>query len=187
MKYEVLTIGTSAGGIEALKKIFTDLTNMGNVAVIVVMHLSPNSKSYLSKIISDVTKFEVLEIEDKMELKRGVIYVGPPNYHVLIEKNATFTLDTTEKVCFARPSIDVCFESICDAFKDTTIGVILTGANNDGAEGLKKIKEAGGYTIVQDPKTAESAEMPLSAIEIAKPHEVIFIEEIATRLNELLK
>ncbi len=187
MKYEILAIGTSAGGIDALKRIFKDLNNINNVGVIVIQHLSANSKSYLKNIISDVTNYKVEEIEDKMELKKGVIYVAPQNYHVLVEKDTTFTLITTEKVSYARPSIDVCFESIADTFGDTVVGVILTGANQDGSKGLKQIKVAGGHTIVQKPETAESPEMPLRAIEMANPQEILELEEIGKRLNEILR
>lgn len=187
MKYDVVVIGTSAGGIDALKTIFKDFEIKNRAAVIVVQHLSPHSKSYLSKIIASVTQTPVYEIEDKMLLEKGIIYIAPPNYHVLIEKEEIFTLITTEKVSYARPSIDVTFESVADVFGEKVIGVLLTGANHDGGQGLKLIKEAGGYVIVQNPKTAESPEMPTYGIQVALPNEVCHLDEIGARLTEILQ
>ncbi len=187
MKYDILAIGTSAGGIDALKRVLTSFCHIGEVAIVIVQHLSPQNKSYLSKIISDAISANVKEIEDKMPIERGTIFIAPPNYHVLIEKTGTFTLTTTEKVCYARPSIDVTFDSIADTFGKRVIGILLTGANHDGGEGLKQIKMAGGYTIVQNPKTAEAPEMPAFGIEKAVPDEIIDLDKIGVRLNELLK
>jgi two-component system chemotaxis response regulator CheB len=187
MKYDILAIGTSAGGIDALKRVLTSFSYTGEVAIVIVQHLSPQNKSYLSKIISDAISANVKEIEDKMPIERGTIFIAPPNYHVLIEKTGTFTLTTTEKVCYARPSIDVTFDSIADTFGKRVIGILLTGANHDGGEGLKQIKMAGGYTIVQNPKTAEAPEMPSYGIEKAVPDEIIDLDNIGVRLNEILK
>lgn len=187
MKYDILAIGASAGGIDALKRIFKNFVYANNVAIIIIQHQSPYKKSYLSKIISDIANKDVYEIEDKMKIKRGAIFIAPPNYHVLIEKEGTFTLSTTEKIWYARPSIDVTFESIADTFGERVIGMILTGANHDGGQGLKQIKAAGGYTLVQNPNSAEAPEMPTYAIKRADPDEIIYLGEIGTRLNEILK
>lgn len=187
MKYDILAIGASTGGIDALKKVLKDFRYTSEVAIIIIQHLSPNSKSYMSKIISSIVHIDVYEIEDKMKIKKGTVFIAPPNYHVLIEKDGAFTMVATEKVCFARPSIDVTFESIADTFGKSAIGVVLTGANQDGGQGLKKIKVAGGYTIVQNPNTAEAREMPEYAIKHADPNEIIGLEEIGSRLNEILK
>jgi two-component system, chemotaxis family, protein-glutamate methylesterase/glutaminase len=186
MKYDVIVIGTSAGGIDALKKVLVNFRSTHEVAIVIIQHLSPRSKSYLSSIIAGIVENSVYEIEDKMKMSRGAIFIAPPNYHVLIEKDGTFTLTTSEKVCFARPSIDVTFESIADAFGESAIGVILTGANHDGGEGLRQIKVAGGYTIVQNPSTAESREMPQYAIMHADVDEIIGLDEIGIRLDEIL-
>ena len=187
MKYDILVIGSSAGGIDALKKILTNFLYAKEVAIIIIQHLSSSNKSYLCKIISQVVRIEVYEIEDKMKVKKGVVFIAPPNYHVLIEKDGTFTLTTTEKICFSRPSIDVTFESVADTFGESAIGLLLTGANHDGGEGLKQIKVAGGYTMVQNPNSAEAHEMPEYAIKHANPDEIIELEEIGPRLNEIVK
>lgn len=186
MKFDLLVIGASAGGIDALKHIFSTFDAYDHVAIVIIQHLSPNNPSYMSSIISDVTHHTAIEIEDKTEIARGGIYLVPPNYHALIEKKGYFTLSVAEKVCFARPSIDVTFESAADAFGERCVGVLLTGANQDGSMGLKTIKAMGGYTIVQDPTTAESTEMPLSGIRIAEPHEIIALDNLSKRLNEII-
>ena len=187
MRYDVLVIGTSSGGIDALKKILTNFLYINKIAIVIILHLASNSKSYLSNIFSSLVQKDVYEIEDKMNIKRGAVFIAPPNYHVLIEKDGTFTLITTERVCYARPSIDVTFESVADTFGESAIGLLLTGANHDGGQGLKQIKIAGGYTMVQNPNTAQSREMPEYGITQANPHEIIELKEIATRLNEILK
>lgn len=187
MPYDVIAIGTSAGGIEALKRIMKSLTCIDEVVVIVVQHLTPTGKSYLSKIISDMGAGPAVEIQDKTKFAKGKIFVVPPNYHGVVEKTGWFTLLTTEKVCFARPSIDVTFESVADAFGENVIGVLLTGANHDGGVGLRKIKEAGGYTIVQNPETAEAKEMPTFGIKHADPDEIVDIDDIGNRINYLVR
>jgi len=187
MKYDIIVIGTSAGGIDALKKILKKFQHTKDVAVIVVSHQGSNSKSYLRDIISNLVEDDVYEIEDKMIIRRGQVFIAPPNYHVLIEKDGTFTLTTTEKVCFARPSIDVTFESVADTFGERAIGLLLTGANHDGGQGLKQIKIAGGYTIVQNPDTAQAREMPEYGIMHGNPEEIIELEKIGARLNEILE
>ena len=187
MKHEVIAIGTSTGGLDALKKILSVFNAYDEVVLIIVQHLSPSCKSYLSQILSAVAKRQVVEVEDKMKLERGGVYLAPPNYHVLIEKNGYFTLDTSEKVCYSRPSIDVTFESVADAFGERAIGVLLTGANRDGGIGLKAIKQAGGYTMVQDPETAEAREMPEYALRVTTPDEMVTLHDIGMRLNDLIK
>ena len=187
MKYDIIAIGTSAGGIDALKSIFATFICKDEVAIIIVQHLAANSKSYMTHIISRLTKMKVYEIEDKMTIKKGCVYIVPPNYHALIEKNGTFTLAIFEKVSFARPSIDVTFESVSDVFGEKSIGVILTGANHDGANGLKFIKDSGGYTLVQNYMEAEASEMPRYAGEYVKPNEILDIELIGNRLNQLIR
>jgi len=187
MDYDILVIGASAGGIDALKQIFGSFKAYEKVAIIVIQHLSPNNPSYMGSIISELTHQQVIEIEDKTILKRGRIYLVPPNYHALVEKRGYFTLCVSEKICFARPSIDVTFESVADAFGCRCIGVLLTGANQDGGRGLSTIRSNGGYTIVQDPATAEATEMPLAGIKYANPHEVIALIDIGKRLNDIIR
>lgn len=187
MNYDIIAIGSSAGGIDALKKIFEKFKSGDKVAIVIVQHLAANTVSYMPRIISDLTDMSVFEIEDKMIIEKGCVYIVPPNYHALIEKEGVFTLTTFEKVCFARPSIDVTFESLSDVFKERIIGLVLTGANHDGGHGLKSIKVNNGYTIVQNYKNAEASEMPRYAAEYVCPDEILEIDFIGERLNQLLE
>lgn len=187
MAYNIIVVGTSAGGIEALKILFSKLKKPLGIPVIVVQHLQPSSASYLAHILADASGLKAYEAEDKMSLIEDVIYTPAPNYHLMMEKDWTLSLNVDERVSYARPSIDVTFESVADASKDKAIGIILTGANHDGAKGLSAIKEQGGYTIVQEPSTAYAKEMPIAAIKEAKPHEILEVEAIASRINSLLE
>jgi two-component system chemotaxis response regulator CheB len=184
--FKAIVIGTSAGGIEALKKIIMNLEDF-DVPIIIVQHLSPRHKSQLPEVFATFSNKVIKEIEEKEKIKNGIIYIAPSNYHVLIERDHTFSLTVEERYSYARPSIDILFETAADAYRYLLIGVLLTGANKDGAEGLKKIKELGGYTIVQTPDEAYAKEMPLSAIELFQPNVILSLEDIPKRLNELIK
>jgi two-component system chemotaxis response regulator CheB len=128
----------------------------------------------------------VREAEDKDELAPGSVYLAPPDYHTLIESDGTIALSTEEHVRYARPSIDVLFRSAAEAYRERCVGVVLTGANEDGAEGLALIKELGGVAVVQDPRTAERREMPSAAIEATNADLVLPLEEIGLFLRGLL-
>lgn len=186
MSYDIVVIGTSAGGIEALKTIFAGIKKPAGVPIIVVQHLQPTAQSYLPEILSTASGMHAYEAEDKMPVKDNLIYTPAPNYHLMLEKDWTLSLTVDERVCFARPSIDVTFESVADVAKEKVIGILLTGANHDGAEGLGRIKAMGGYTIVQDPEEAYAQEMPLSALRIMEPDSVLEVKDIAEELNALL-
>lgn len=185
MTYDLIVIGTSAGGIDALKELFTYLDKHISQPIIIVQHLEPKSTSYLSSIVSEISSKKAYEAEDKMVIEDRCIYVPAPNYHLMMEKDWTLSLNVEKRVSYARPSIDILFESAADAVKDKVLGIILTGANRDGANGLKTIKELGGYTIVQEPNTAYAREMPEKCIAKALPHEVLTLKEMALRMNEL--
>ncbi|MCK9219213.1 MAG: chemotaxis protein CheB [Bacteroidales bacterium] len=184
-KYEAVVIGSSAGGLHALKRLFLGLDSSFNLPVIIVQHLSADADNYLINILNDLGKLKVKEADEKEEPAKGYAYLAPPNYHLLFEPDRTFTLTIDERVNYARPSIDVLFETAAEAFKDRLIGIIFTGANSDGSKGLKKIKEFGGLTIVQDPDTAEVDSMPRAAIQTASVDHIATIEEIAVILNNL--
>lgn len=164
-KYEAIVIGVSSGGMKAMKTILPALPQPFLLPIIIVQHISPHSDSTWINILNKECSIAVKEADEKEEIVSNTIYFAPPNYHLLIERDKTFSLSIDERVNYARPSIDVLFESASDAYKDNLIGIILTGSNHDGSEGLKKIKMYGGLAIVEDPNTAESAYMPSSAIE----------------------
>ena len=185
MKFEAVVIGSSAGGMEALRRVLSTLPEKFELPIIVVQHLNPNSESYLAEYLSRYCCFKVKEVEEKERVKKGWIYISPPNYHTLIEKDGSFTLTVEERVSYARPSIDVLFETAADAFGERLIGIILTGANSDGSYGLMKIKKNGGIAIVQDPDTAEVDMMPRAALERVTADYVLNLEDIGQMLINL--
>jgi two-component system, chemotaxis family, protein-glutamate methylesterase/glutaminase len=183
--YKAVVIGASAGGIRAIKDLLKAVNKDFMMPIIVVLHVSPHSENYWIRILNKECKLPVKEVDEKERIVRGTIYIAPPSYHLLVEKDFTFTLTSDERVNFSRPSIDVLFETASDAYKENLIGIVLTGANSDGAEGLRKIKEAGGLTIVQEPESAEVDVMPLAAIDAAKPKYILPLSLISAMLNEL--
>jgi len=178
MHYDAIVIGASSGGMNAMKVMFPLLPKDFNTPIIMVQHISPRSEGHWIALLNEISNLEIKEADEKELISKGIIYIAPPNYHLLIEKDKTLSLTIDERVNYARPSIDVLFESAAEAYQNKLIGVVLTGSNNDGANGLKRIKESGGLTIVQQPKTAESPFMPASAIDIAAPDYILDLEDI---------
>ena len=185
MQYQAIVIGVSSGGMSALKIIFSALPADFSLPIIIVQHVGPHSDSQWIKILNSQSLLQIKEADEKEKIQKGIIYIAPPNYHLLIEKNKTLSLTIDERVNFARPSIDVLFESAAEAYKNKLIGVILTGANHDGAKGLKSIKYYGGLAIIQDPETAESAYMPRSAIAVVNPDYLGSIEGITAFIIQI--
>lgn len=184
MAYSVVAVGTSWGGLAALTKLLADLPGDFGIPVVVVQHRSKDSERLLVQLLQDVTELNVCEIEDKDPLTPGTVHVAPANYHVLIEDGyASLTIE--EPVRFSRPSIDVMFSSAADTYRAAAIGVVLTGANEDGARGLAHIVKRGGLALVQDPKTAEIPIMPQAAIRVVPTAEVLPLETVAPRLIAL--
>jgi two-component system chemotaxis response regulator CheB len=155
-----------------------------SIPVVVVQHRSNDSERLLSQLLQDATNLRVCEIEDKDELAPGTVHLAPANYHVLIEEGY-LSLTIEEPVRFSRPSIDVMLTSAADAYRSAAIGVVLTGANEDGAQGLAHIAKLGGRALVQDPKTAEIPIMPAAAIRAVPMAEVLPLNKIVSRLIEL--
>ena len=155
------------------------------VPIVVVQHLHPWQDDYHLEHFGDQCALAVKEARDKDSIEAGNIYFAPPNYHLLINDDRTFSLSIDDKVNYARPSIDVLFESAVDVYAPWLVGVILTGANNDGAQGLRLLKEKGGIAIVQDPQTAESGYMPKAALEATRVDYVLSLPEIGKLLQEI--
>lgn len=176
-------IGGSAGSLKALLHFFPKLKAGLPIPVIVVVHRKNDAQSSLEKLLSDHTALTVKEAEDKEWLQPATIYIAPAGYHLLIEKDYSLSLDGSEKVLFSRPSIDVTFQSAADAFGKGLLGIILSGANNDGAQGLLTIKNYGGTTVIQNPKNAEIPAMPLAALEQLMPNHIANDEHIADLVN----
>ena len=181
----IVVIGGSTGSIEVLLKLLPTLQVPLPVALIIVLHRKNTADSALANLLSVKTAIPLKEIDDKDVLAPGNIYLAPADYHVLIERDGTFSLDDSEKINYSRPSIDVTFESAADVYGPSLTGILLSGANADGTNGLKAIKKAGGTTIVQQPETAQVAFMPQQAI-LNAPIDFIFnVQEITRFINSL--
>jgi two-component system chemotaxis response regulator CheB len=157
------------------------------MAIIIVQHISPYSDNYMTYHLDNISQVKVKEVDEKEKIVPGHVYTAPPNYHVLVEEDETFSLSVEDRVNFARPSVDVLFESAAEVYGPRLIGVILTGANNDGSRGLKRIKEKGGLAIVQNPSTAEVDGMPGAAVSTTKVDHILELEEIGPFLANIGK
>ena len=184
---ELIVIGGSSGSLDAIFNIFSLLDNGFTIPIIIITHRNSNIDTNLVKVLSTKTYLLVKEADEKDILKQGTIYLAPPDYHLLIEKDKSLSLDNSEKVQFSRPSIDVTFQSAADIFKDKLLGIILSGANSDGAAGVAAIKKNGGLVIVQDPASAQIPYMPQQAIAHTKVDQIISLYEIAGYINNLMK
>lgn len=163
-KYELLVIGGSAGSLEVVIQLLPAIPSGFHLAIIIVMHRR-SGESILTELLSEKTSLPVKEVEEKDPVLPGNIYIAPGDYHLLIENDKTFSLDFSEKVNYSRPSIDVTFESAAEVYGDKLIGLLLSGANADGTEGLKCIKAKGGLTVVQNPSDASVSYMPQQAVD----------------------
>ena len=182
--YDLVVVGTSWGGLAALRTLVTGLPATFRMAVTLVQHRHKASDQLLSTLLQERTALEVCEIEDKMPLKQGRIYVAPPDYHTLVEPGH-FSLSTEAPVRFSRPSIDLTFLTAADSYAHRTVGVVLTGANADGSVGLRRISDRGGLAIVQDPATAESVLMPTAAVKAVPRARVMELVEMTKFIASL--
>ena len=180
--HELVVIGTSLGGLQALEVLLAGLTNFP-VPVAVVQHRHKDSHK-MSTVLQQYSALPLKEVEDKEMIVPGWVYLAPADYHLLVEAG-NFALSTEAPVEYARPSINVLFESAADTYAEKVIGVILTGANHDGVQGLAKIKARGGLTVVQEPATAQSRTMPEAAIAAVAVNWILKLREIAPLLVNL--
>lgn len=184
-RFEAIVIGGSAGAMKALTTLLPALPADCKIPVIVVLHLHPLQDRYFLEHYSTLSALHVKEADEKETIQAGTIYFAPPNYHLLVENNKTFSFSIDEKVNYSRPSIDVLFESAANAYGVRLAGILLTGANNDGAEGLLYIKKKGGLVIVQDPQSAESPYMPSAALQTVEADFVLDLDGIGQWLADL--
>jgi two-component system, chemotaxis family, protein-glutamate methylesterase/glutaminase len=182
---EAIVIGASAGALEALSVILPALPKGFTLPLIVVVHVPPDRRSVLTELFREKCRISVKEAEDKEPIEGGAVYFAPPDYHVLIEADKSLSLSSDEPVLFSRPSIDVLFESAADAYGPGLIGIILTGANQDGAKGLSAIVQAGGIALVQAPDSASASAMPEAAIKMCPSARVMALGAIAAYLQTL--
>ncbi len=176
--YKAVVIGASWGGLAAVVAITKDLPANYPLPIVVVLHRLKDFESELEAILQKKIALKVCEVDEKRPLKGGKMYVAPANYHVLIESDSTFSLSISAPENYSRPSIDVTFDSAAEAYGNRLIGIILTGANNDGSKGLKAIVDKGGTAIIQDPEEAEMNMMPLAAIALVNNALVLKLSQI---------
>ena len=182
---KLIVIGGSAGSLQPLFRILAALPSSFQIPVLLVLHRTPGTDTNLEELLAIKTSMKVCEIEEKEKIDNGCIYICPPDYHVLIEPDKTFSLDASEKVNFSRPSLDVVFISAADVYGSSLTAIILSGANTDGAEGLSHVKSKGGTTIVQQPEEAMVPYMPEQAIRHMKPDHILTSEEMGEYLSKM--
>jgi two-component system chemotaxis response regulator CheB len=183
--HDLVVVGASWGGLDALRVLLGGLPADLDAAVVVAQHRGPESHpTAFRDLLRSAAQLSVCEADDKDDLKRGTVFLAPPDYHSLIDGDHV-SLSVDERVSYSRPSIDVLFESAADTVREGCVGVVLTGANDDGARGLRSIFDHGGAAIVQDPATAERAEMPRAAIAAVPDATVLPLDQIAPALVEL--
>ena len=180
-----VVVGASAGGVEALLSLFTELPGDYGLPVVVVLHLPDGRESLLPDLFARRLALRVKEAQDKEALQPGTLYFAAPGYHLCIEADGSFSYSREEPVHFSRPSIDYLFESAADVYGSQLVGILLTGANQDGAAGLYTIKQRGGVTVVQDPQEAQVATMPEAALTLHQPDYILPLRGILALLTEL--
>ena len=182
---QAIVIGASAGALEALSVVLPALPATFDLPIIVVVHIPPDKRSFLAELLQAKSKIRVLEADDKEPICGGTAYFAPANYHLLVEANRSLSLSSDEAVLFSRPSIDVLFESAADAYGAGLIAIVLTGANQDGASGLRAVVNAGGTAIVQTPKDAFASAMPEAAITMCPTAHIMSLDAILSFLHEV--
>ncbi len=185
LPFEAVVMGASAGAVEALSAILPFLSPAFPVPVIVVVHVPPDRRSIMAELFQTKCALSVTEAEDKQPLERGTIYFAPPDYHLLVEAGGSLALSNEEPVLFSRPSIDVLFESAADVYGSRLVAIVLTGANSDGARGLRAVANAGGTAIVQNPDGATAAAMPTAAIEMVPDADIMPLAAIREFLGKI--
>lgn len=183
---KALIIGGSAGSLEVLLAILPDLSPELSFPIIIVVHRKLGQDSLLSELLSSKTSLRVKDIEEKEKIMSQTIYIAPSGYHLLLEKDFTFSLDYSEKVNYSRPSIDVTFQSAAEVYTDKLACLLLSGSNADGVHGLKTVKRYGGELLVQDPNTAAVDYMPSRAISATKIDVVLSTVNMADYINSLI-
>ncbi len=184
--YDAIVMGLSAGGLDVLETVFPQLPDVLSIPIMIVQHRGKSQDNYICRHLARFCSCDVKEAEDKMPVKPGSIYIAPSDYHMMVEMDQTLSLSVDPPVNFSRPSVDVLFETAAEVYKERLVGVVMTGANDDGSMGLKKIKQFGGLLVVQDPKTATAPQMPLATIDAADVDHILTVEDIGKFLASLM-
>ncbi|MCL6307296.1 chemotaxis protein CheB [Pseudomonas syringae] len=182
---DAIVVGASAGGVEALLKIFSGLRRGFSLPILMVLHLPDDRHSQLANVFQNRLAIPVKEADDKESIVPGTLYVAPAGYHVSVESDFSLSLSQEDKVFYSRPSIDILFGSAADTYAPRLAGVLLTGANNDGANGLLQIKKYGGFTVIQDPAQAQASTMPEAGLALHSPDYLLSLNDIGRLLVEL--
>lgn len=185
-KFEVVAVAASAGGLTALSQLLSGLPPGFSASVVIVQHLDPRHRSLMADILSRRTNLEVKQAEEGDRLRPGMVYIAPPDHHLLVNRDGTLSLSQSELVHFVRPSADLLFESVAASYRERAIAVVLTGTGSDGSMGVQAIKKMGGTVIAQDLKTAEFGGMPQAAVETKSVDFVLALDEIAPALITLV-
>jgi len=182
---DAVVIGASAGGVEVMSVLLAKLPALCRLSFMVVMHIPRARPSLLPKVFSARCLLPIREAEDKEPVQPGTVYFAPPDYHLLIDRGPALALSDDDPVHFSRPSIDVLFESAADIYRERLMGIVLTGANRDGATGLATIARAGGRTIVQDPSSAAASYLPKAALQEGPVDAVLSLQELQELFSSL--
>jgi two-component system, chemotaxis family, protein-glutamate methylesterase/glutaminase len=183
---EAVVVGASAGAVDALSALLPTLPEDYPLPVMVVVHIPPERNSLLADLFRAKCRVQVREADDKEPIVGGTVYFAPPDYHLLVELDRRLSLSSDEPVSFSRPSIDVLFESAAEAYGPALIGIVLSGANRDGARGLRAVLDAGGTALVQDPNLAQAREMPTAALADCPEALSMSPEEMAVFLQKVV-
>ena len=184
-RIEAIVVGASAGGVEALLKVFGSLRQGFGLPILVVLHLPDERESQMAEVFGRRLAVPVEEARDKQDICPGTLYVATPGYHLSVEADRSLSLSLEPPVHHSRPSIDVLFESAADVYGPNLLAVVLTGANGDGAQGLAKVRAQGGITVVQDPHEAQVATMPEAALALHQPDHILSLQDIGQLLAGL--
>lgn len=184
--YAAIVIGASAGGFFAISALLKELPYNYPKPIIIVQHRSKDTGDLFEEVLQNHCKITIKQADEKEKIENGIVYIAPPGYHLLIESDCTFSLSADAPVHFSRPSIDVLFETASNVYRHKLVGILLTGANNDGAEGIQAIHKNNGLTIAQSPEEAAYAIMPLAAIATKKVKHIFTLAEIQVFLLKII-
>ncbi|MFC7345337.1 chemotaxis protein CheB [Chryseobacterium zhengzhouense] len=182
---EMVVIGGSAGSLQVILEMIKNLNENLQFPIVLVLHRKAHSANILQTLLQQFIAAEVIEIDDKSEIENGKLYIVPADYHLLFENKKMMSLDSSEKMNYSRPSIDVTFRSAAEVFGKKLVGILLSGANADGVEGLYYIKKNEGRVWIQDPETAEVNFMPRQAVEEINYDKIVRPENLADSINQL--
>ena len=183
--YKALIIGGSAGSFQVIVQILSNLPENFSLPILLSLHRLKHIRTGFVEALSIKSKIKIIEPHDKQIIKPGCAYLAPANYHMLIDIDKRIALSTGQQVNHSRPSIDLSFQTAAEVYRTKLVGVILSGANKDGAYGLKKVFDNGGYTVVQSPEDSQITTMPKAALSLIEPNKVLTVREISEFINTL--